>query len=57
MDDLVTDSVIIENMNLIIKLDKQRVWVVSSRVSRGSDPSRAGSAVEDSGGFKDDQRR
>ena len=52
MDDLVTDSVIIENLNLIVKLDNQRVQIAFSRVSRGSDPSRASSADDDSGGLK-----
>ena len=52
MDDLVTDSVIIENLNLIVKLDNQRVRVAFSRVSRGSDPSRASSVDDDSGGYK-----
>ena len=37
---------------MFVKLDKQCVRVISSRDSRGSDPSRAGSAIEDSGGYK-----
>ena len=49
--------IIDDNLNLIVKLDNQRVRIASSRESRGSDPSRAGSADVDSGGFKDDQRR
>ena len=28
------------------------MWVVSSKASRGSDPSRAGSVDDDSGGYK-----